>query len=84
MNSFYLQRMDSLRRDNKLQENNIPNTQLTILFIALKFKSDEKEQFGVVKIQIVLQKSIKIRKSANCFGNNPYICTVKLVKDDEH
>lgn len=32
----------------------------------------------------MMQESIKIRKFANYFGDNPYICTVKLIIDDEH
>jgi len=31
-----------------------------------------------------MQESIKIRKFANYFGSNAYICTVILEIDDEH
>ena len=31
-----------------------------------------------------MQESINICKSANYSKNNPYICTVKLIIDDEH
>ena len=39
---------------------------------------------SIVKLQIMMQESIKIRKFANYFGDNPYICTVILEIDDEH
>ena len=32
----------------------------------------------------MMQESNKIRKFANYFGNNAYICTVILEIDDEH